>query len=373
MQVFILTLGTRGDFELFLNLGRELRRRGHRVLLGTSAFYAERTRSAQLEWIRVGNGDRERLVAMLRSLSPVTDKTRRTYLFYNKWLRPQLAVGMEAITAAGAQADYFISNLKMVLERGGKTVPGAAVTYDPPLAVEDLPQYGTQDHGGRILDLVALNRDLVDPENRWGEQYRFTGFWREAEVPGWSPSAELLAFLGSGPPPVVATLGSMVMFDPGKFARDLAAALQLCAGRGILVGGWSEIPPGAPVGEIFRLREAPYGWLFPQASCVIHHGGVGTLGAVLRAGKPSILLPQIACQEVIARMLMRENLATGIFNVDDLDPPALAAAVRRAAQEERFRESARRWQRVVSAERGIEAAADLIEDHRLRIEGDEAA
>jgi hypothetical protein len=55
MRVFLLTLGTRGDFELFFSLGCELRRRGHSVLLGSSSFYAERVAAAGLTWAPMGD------------------------------------------------------------------------------------------------------------------------------------------------------------------------------------------------------------------------------------------------------------------------------------------------------------------------------
>src|SRR5262249_36894403 len=74
MRVFMLTLGTQGDFELFRILGRELRGRGHRVVLGTSECYAARTREAGLEWERVGAGTWEELHAVLQSLAPVADR-----------------------------------------------------------------------------------------------------------------------------------------------------------------------------------------------------------------------------------------------------------------------------------------------------------
>jgi hypothetical protein len=38
MHFFVLALGTRCDVELFLSLARELRRRGHGVVLGTTGF-----------------------------------------------------------------------------------------------------------------------------------------------------------------------------------------------------------------------------------------------------------------------------------------------------------------------------------------------
>lgn len=368
MHIFILTLGTRGDLELFLMLGRELGSRGHRVVLGTSEFYSARVREARVEWAQIGDGTQDQLVSILQSLSPIQDKTRRTYLYYQRWLRPQLSMAMGHITSLGAGTDYFISNLKMVLRRGDKIIPGTSVTYDPPGAIEDLPKYGTQKHNGMILDLVAMNKTLVDPEDRWGAQYRFTGFWRDE---GRSPSeqpAELVDFLDNGPPPVVITMGSMVMFDTNKLVRDVTQALGVAGQRGIIVVGWSGIShvDGSPA-PVLCASEVHYDWLFPKASCVIHHGGCGTVAAVLQAGKPSIVLPQITCQEHFGKMLLRENLATGIFDAHALDPGDLGAAIQRAVTDERANQSARYWQGAVSEERGVEAAADFIEAHWKQI------
>ena len=46
MNVLALALGTRGDLELFVMLGRALEARGHRVTLASSGFYAERVHEA---------------------------------------------------------------------------------------------------------------------------------------------------------------------------------------------------------------------------------------------------------------------------------------------------------------------------------------
>ncbi|HSC71495.1 MAG TPA: glycosyltransferase [Candidatus Methylomirabilis sp.] len=371
MHIFILTLGTRGDFELFLMLGRELRRRGHHVVMGTSEFYAPGTREAGIEWARIGNGSLDEMVSILRSLSPVQDRTQRTYLYYSRWLRPQLSISRNQITSIAAGADYFISNLKMVLQRGDRILPGAFVTYDPPGDITDLAKYGSQNHEGRILEVVAMNKKLADPQDLWGEQYHFTGFWRDEQAAAWVAPLSLRAFLDAGPAPVVVTMGSMAMFDTRKFLGDVNQALRQCGQRGIVVGGWSGITePDSPGGSVQCVTEAPYEWLFPKTSCIIHHGGCGTVAAVLRAGKPSILIPQITCQEHFARMLAEERLATGIFDAHTLNPADLAAAIQKAVTDEQYTQSARNWQKVVSEERGVEAAADSIEAHWHRIPRD---
>jgi UDP:flavonoid glycosyltransferase YjiC (YdhE family) len=364
MQIVILALGTQGDFELFLTLARELRCRGHQVVFASSEFYSAKVRDAGLRWTQVGNGARTDLVSVLHSLSSVSDKTKRTYLYYKKWLQPQLSMAMDHVTSLAAGADYFISNLKMVLQRGEKILPGASVTYDPPGAIEDLEKYGTQKYQGRILDLVAMNKKLIDPQDLWGKNYRFTGFWKDTRQAAWKPPAALMEFLRDGPPPVVITMGSMLMFDSHKLLRDLSQALRLADQRAIIVGGWSDISRAdALPASVYCAREIPYDWLFPKAACVIHHGGCGTISAVLRAGKPSILLPQIACQEQFGRILLKENLATGMFDVSVLDPGDVAAAIRRAVTDQHVSQSAKYWQREVSEEEGVARAVDLIEAH----------
>jgi len=368
MRVFILTLGTRGDFQLFLTLGRALRRRGHQVILGSSPCFSGNVRQAQIGWAPIGNGSLDEVVSILQSLASEPDPAKRTYRFYTRWLQPQLSMAMSQITSLGAGADYFISNLKMMLQRDGKIIPGAAVTYDPPGALEDLAKYGTQNHHGLVVDLVAMSKPLVDPEDRWGAAYQFTGFWTDEPPTDWTPPLDLERFLDAGPPPVVVTMGSMVMFDVEAWARTFLDAVRLSGQRGIIVGGWSSIPRvAASEAAMCCVREIPYDWLFPKAACVIHHGGVGTLAAVLRAGRPSILFPQITAQEHFARMLTREHLTAGVFDTRGLQPDRLAAAIHKAVSDEQCRESARRWQGVVEHERGVEAAADLIAAHWERV------
>lgn len=38
-------------------------------------------------------------------------------------------------------------------------------------------------------------------------------------------------------------------------------------------------------------EEVPHGWLFPRCQAVVTHGGAGTVGAALRAGKPVMVVP----------------------------------------------------------------------------------
>jgi UDP:flavonoid glycosyltransferase YjiC (YdhE family) len=370
MHVFIVTIGTRGDLELFLMLGRALRRRRHQVVLGTSPFYLHWVRQAGLDGIPLGDGTLEQLLKLLYALVTVGDRTQRTLAFYKFWVQAQVAQAMPQITTIGAGTDYFVSNLKMMLRRQGQVVPGAAVTYDLPASPGELEEYRTGEQGGRIIDLVALNKQLADPEDSWGLRYHFTGFWQPEQTPARPLPAELEAFAAQGSPPVVLTMGSMVMFDAARLASAFDEALRLTGRRGVLVGGWSEMAntPRSPE-RLFCLREAPYDSLFPRAACVIHHGGCGTIAAVLRAGRPSIVLPQVTCQELFGQRLVQEQLAAGLLEATTLSAEDLAALIDRAASDPALAESAHAWQLRIARDGGVQSAADLIDAHADQIHG----
>lgn len=366
MRVFIVTVGTRGDFELFLFLGQELRARGHQVILGSSPFNERYVRASGIDWTPIGNGTHAEVLAIMRGMSAIPDRTLRVWEYVSKWIQPQITMSLDTIQAFAEQSDYFINNLRKIAYRGSEPIPGAFVLYDPPADVPggagmyDLRQQPP----GKVLNLVALNQRLVDPRNQWDTRYRFTGFWQAPRPTVPEPAPELVAFLKAGPPPVVVTLGSMVMFDPNEAAEDISDALQLAGLRGVIVGGWSDVSQAAAwSGSVLCVREAPYDWLFPQAACVIHHGGSGTVGAVLRAGKVSIVMPQIKPQDTYCWLLKQHGLTTGYFDITNLYAPELAEALRQAVDDPKFQHNARAWQQVIAADPGVRGAADWIEEH----------
>jgi UDP:flavonoid glycosyltransferase YjiC (YdhE family) len=313
----------------------------------------------------VGAGSRDDLLAVLGALASVQGEDRTTE-FNARWIQPQLRAGLPMVLDTARGADYVVSNVKIVLAGDdGVVIPGATVTYDPPGSFAAFEKSRAADRQGRIMDLVALPRALVDPDGRWPAWARFTGFWTGEER--GVPASALAAFVDAGPPPVVVTLGSMLMVDRAHLSRVLAEALARTGHRAVVVGGWADLADWPADARVHRVAEAPYDWLFTRAACVIHHGGTGTVAAVLRAGVPSIVLPQLTAQERFARMLLDARLATGAFDADSVTADALADALGRAVGDENVRASARRWQREVGADPGVSGAAALIEAHAAEL------
>ena len=367
--MLILTLGTRGDFEQFLALAKELARRGHEIAFATSPFYSKRVHGANLKHLPVGTAEQSDLVSIIESLSKTPDKYQRTKAYCEKWVKPQFDESVDTIFAEAAGCDYFVNNLKLVLSKGDDVIPGAIVTYDLPSDLSELDQYGIQNHKGRILELVALPKALVDPTSEWPTPYKFTGFWLDRSAQIESLDSALERFIEVGEPPVVATLGSMAMIDLDKFVEAFSEALDRLGKRGVLVKGWSQ-PTNRVLqrGSVFLAADAAYASLFPRASCIIHHGGCGTVAWALEAGKTSVLLPQLACQENLASLLLREKLATMSFeDSTSLDPGDLASAIQEAISSQECATAARRFKSILEIELGVHLAADLIEEHHARV------
>jgi len=378
MRIAILTIGTLGDLDLFLGLGQALKADGAEVSVGTSSFYAERVRAAGLSWTPVGNGTFGDLQAQVHAMSATHDPIERTRIFYRRWIRRELAGAGQQLQQLAGEADLFISNLKLFLNRGETRIPAVFVDYDPPVNQAEFGRLGIHEESHRrsTLDLVAMSKELVDPDDTWAEQYQFTGFWRGPAIDdGWTPPADLENFISNGEAPVVATFGSMATFDVAEFVRVFQASLAALGQRGIVIGGWSKLPPAATMSspDLHAAEYIPYDWLFARAACVIHHGGTGTVASVLRAGCPSILFPQIATQHQYAELLTREGICTGVFDAGNVTIARLTESISNAVNDEGVRARVLRWQRKVSQEDGLGSAVTLIASHVRRCRSENAS
>lgn len=121
----------------------------------------------------------------------------------------------------------------------------------------------------------------------------------------------LQAFLDAGPPPLVFSLGSLGVFAAGRFYEEAAAATASLGRRAVLlVGGETyDQHAGLASAQVFVAPYAPHSLVFPRAAAVIHHGGIGTVGHAMRAGKPQLVCPMFGDQLDNAERLKRLGVA----------------------------------------------------------------
>ena len=108
--------------------------------------------------------------------------------------------------------------------------------------------------------------------------------------PGCRPS--WCDFWTRGPPPIVFTLGSSAIADPGPFFEHSAAAAKLLGRRAVLiVGNNTEHRPASLPAGVVACAYAPFAELFPRAAAIVHAGGIGTTALAMRSGRPMLVMP----------------------------------------------------------------------------------
>lgn len=101
---------------------------------------------------------------------------------------------------------------------------------------------------------------------------------------------ETLDFIQRGKPPVVVTFSSMPLKNPADFMIKLTGALDKTGNRAILlIGNSGMFYKGTDT--ILVKQFLPHDALFLHAKGIVHHGGVGTMAAALRSGKPQVMMP----------------------------------------------------------------------------------
>jgi UDP:flavonoid glycosyltransferase YjiC (YdhE family) len=209
--------------------------------------------------------------------------------------------------------------------------------------------------------LALFSRVLAGPQRDWPPRTTLTGFPFYDERTTMTPSLE--AFLNAGEPPVVFTLGSSAVGAAGTFYQESLDAVARLGCRAVLLVGRN--PDNRPRTElpasVAAAEYAPHAALFPRAAAIVHHGGVGTTAQALRAGRPTLIVPHAHDQHDNAR----RAAALGVSRTIDARRyrgPAVAHALSALLGTPTCRARAREVGAAVSAERGVDAACEALQD-----------
>ncbi|HEV2516116.1 MAG TPA: glycosyltransferase [Devosia sp.] len=175
--------------------------------------------------------------------------------------------------------------------------------------------------------LYAYSPSVLPSPSDWPDDVVVTGYWFLEEERRWQPDPALQAFLDAGEPPVYVGFGSMPGLDPAELTELVRQALSDAGKRGVLATGGGAIQAGPAAPDLHIIEGAPHDQLFPLMSACVHHGGAGTTGASLRAGKPTIICPFFGDQPFWARIV--RDLGAGPAPIDKkhLTSALLAAAI----------------------------------------------
>ncbi|MBI5667528.1 MAG: glycosyltransferase family 1 protein [Chloroflexi bacterium] len=212
----------------------------------------------------------------------------------------------------------------------------------------------------RTPTLYGFSRHVLAPPD-WQDSIYVTGYWFLDTPADWQPPPELARFLAAGPPPVSIGFGSIVTTDIERLTRAVVDALAQAGQRGILLGGWAGLGQQELPGTMLRLDEAPHDWLFPRLAAVVHHGGAGTTGAALRAGMPNVIVPFTADQPFWGRRVQALGVGPAPIWQHRLTAERLASALRTALDDPAMRQRAAALGEKIRDEDGLSTAVRVFE------------
>lgn len=183
-----------------------------------------------------------------------------------------------------------------------------------------------------------------------------TGWWNS---PVRQDVSERTRHLLRTPGPwVTVGFGSMPTGEFGPWLQMLDDVAERAGVRILL-----QAPGQGPVegDRVHVIGEEPHDALFPLVDAVVHHGGSGTCGAVLRSGVPCVVVPFFGDQFYWAHRLRQLGVAPKPIYRPLLNTARLADRITKALSPEKSTR-AEELRKAVAEEPGTTLAARFIED-----------
>ena len=209
------------------------------------------------------------------------------------------------------------------------------------------------------LNLIAASPTLCPPGD-FPPNHKFTGVWHLAS-PSYTPPTELVNFLAAGPPPVIITFGSMGGSNGRETTEILIAAVRKTNQRAIIQAGWGQLGTPETLSDIYCTAYVPHQWLFPQGSCVVHHGGAGTTASACRAKIPSVVVAHHADQPYWGKRLSDLGVAPRHLHRRNLTAERLAKRIQQVLATPEMTTRAQVLGEQMETEDGLATAVEMIE------------
>ncbi|KAJ9125420.1 hypothetical protein QFC22_000381 [Naganishia vaughanmartiniae] len=249
----------------------------------------------------------------------------------------------------------------------------------------------TNREGGGLADRLKIpfmycwSPSVIPKPEDWKEHIDVVGYFF-LDDSNYQPSAELSAFLQSGPPPIYIGFGSIVVDDPDALTGEpnlreeerfhslkrpnlvaiVFEATRLAGVRALVSAGWSNLG-GTDVPEhVHLLGPIPHEWLFAsnRVAAVVHHGGAGTTAIGLRNGLPTVVIPFFGDQPWQGDMVANAGAGPKPIPYKKLNAQNLAEAITIALSPE-AKESAARLGQAIRQEASVHGEATAVESfHR---------
>jgi sterol 3beta-glucosyltransferase len=420
LDIAIIALGSRGDVQPYIALGKGLKAAGHSVrlishenfaglvnshglefwpvkgnvqefmetpkmrellekgnFLAINAYAAKAAQGAAINWAEGGLAACQGVNLLIAGVGglfvglAIAEKLKvkllQAYIFpftptaaFPAILLPQ------AISRLGGCVNRLTHQLfRQLMWQGARS--GDQLARKQVLDVPPAPFFGPYNSiHGRCHPIVYGFSPFIIPKPLDWHHTHITGYWYLDAAPDWEPPTALLDFLDQGEPPMYVGFGSMGSRNPEATADLVLQAIKRTGQRAILQSGWGGLRTATLPETVFVVDSISHSWLFPRVAVVVHHGGAGTTAAGLRAGVPSIVIPFFGDQSFWGQRVAELGVGLKPIPRKQLTVERLAKAIHRAMTDRSMRQRAADLGAKIQSEDGIASAVEIVREIEKR-------
>ncbi|XP_050367099.1 sterol 3-beta-glucosyltransferase UGT80A2 [Argentina anserina] len=382
MQIVMLIVGTRGDVQPFIAIGKRLQDYGHRVRLATHSNFKEFVSTAGLEFYPLG-GDpkilagymvknkgflpsgpsdipiqRNQMKEIIYSLLPACKEPdvdsgipfkadaiiANPPAYGHTHVAEALKIPVHIFfTMPWTSTSEFPHPLSRVKQQTGYRLSYQIVDSLIWLGIRDMINdvrkkrlklrpvtylSGSQGSESDVPHGYIWSPHLVPKPKDWGPKVDVVGFCFLDLASNYEPPEPLVKWLEAGDKPIYIGFGSLPVQEPEKMTQIIVEALEKTGQRGIINKGWGGLGNLAePKESIYLLDNCPHDWLFLQCKAVVHHGGAGTTAAGLKAACPTTIVPFFGDQPFWGERVHARRVGPAPIAVDEFSLPKLVGAI----------------------------------------------
>lgn len=426
MQIVMLIVGTRGDVQPFVAIGKQLQDYGHRVRLATHSNFKEFVLTSGLEFYPLGGDPKVLAGYMVKNKGflpsgPSEIPVQRNQI--KEIIYSLLAACKEPDMDSGIpfKADAMIANppayghthvaealkiplhifftmpwtptsefphpLSRVKQPAGYRLSYQIVDSLIWLGIRDMINdvrkkklrlrpvtylSGSQGSEADIPHGYIWSPHLVPKPKDWGPKVDVVGFCFLDLASNYEPPEALVNWLKSGPKPIYIGFGSLPVQEPEKMTKIIVEALEITKQRGIINKGWGGLGNLAEEKDfVYLLDNCPHDWLFLQCAAVVHHGGAGTTAAGLKAACPTTVIPFFGDQPFWGERVHARKVGPPPIAVDEFSLQKLVDAIN-FMLDPKVKEQAVELAKAMENEDGVTGAVKAFFKHlpRKKVEPD---
>jgi sterol 3beta-glucosyltransferase len=391
LKIYLVTTGSRGDFEPFYAFAKQATNLGHEVYLAVTEEFIDEIKDNTFKVLKLpgtikqfvdSNGVsyiknaldflpnvRPMLVKILEVISDQIIEIKPDVVFYHptaltapiaaKYVKA-LSVLVEIIpvlspTNEFASAGLWTSDLKLLNKLTYKGIELAERLFF--LETNKLARKLQVKNREHDLAISLVSPALLKRPHDWPNNSYVVGPWYQERKEDLSP--EISDFV-ERKDTIYAGFGSMKKKNPLKLAETIIKACKELNLQLIINRGWGglELPNQYKNDDSIRfVTGISHSKIFPKVKAIMHHGGVGTVHAALRAGTVSIIVPFIVDQPWWADRLHRLNLGPKALPLRKFSTEKV---IKRIMETNKYQGNVTQIAKLMQQDNGVNMTLDLV-------------